>query len=71
VYGDKIKELFKFDMDCLKSVIVLNEEAYEKAKVLADFLGIKMIGFNHVYWDVFKETGDFEDKVLFDPKGVW
>jgi len=71
VYADKIKKLFQFDMDNLKTVVVLNEEAYQKAKTLADFLGIKLIGFNHVYWDVFQETGEFEDKVLFDPKGVW
>ena len=71
VYEEKLKKLFQFDTYALKTVVVLNEDAYKKSKALADFLGIKLIGFNHVYWDVYKETGDFAEKVLFDPKLEW
>ncbi len=73
VFENRFKKLMDFDKKKLKTVIVLNDVAFYKTETLAKSLNIELIGFNWLYWDVFKSARDQDsyNKILFDPYKKW
>ena len=70
---DKIDKLMDFDLSNLKTIVVLNEVAFNLVKYLANEIGVNVLGFFWPAWDAYKATNNEQliSQILFFANHKW